>query len=202
MKVERIILLYARTMLAASLGLMLMMMNTGCMTSKVTSPEHTAVEQMLISTAASRAMTGLDLNVFRGKIIFVDTQYLGSYHKEYVVGILREALMAAGVQLVEDREKARIVLEPRSAALSLDEKTSLIGIPSMQVPLTGGLVMPELALYKKTKQMALGSLAVHGYDPNHELPPVTLGPAIGRAYYSRWWFLFSLSFRTTDIAEL
>ena len=193
------ILPLARATLATSL---MMLMTAGCITSKISSPEQTAVEQMLLSTAASRALTSLDYSMFRDQKTFVDAQYLDSYRKEYVLGVLRDVLMVAGAHLVEDRENARLIVEPRSAALSLDERSALLGIPSMPVPLTGGLVLPELALFKKTKQMALGSITVHGYDPDNEVPPFTLGPAIGRAYYSRWWFLFTISFRSTDVEEL
>lgn len=196
---RKMILPHARATLATSL---MMLMTAGCITSKISSPEQTAVEQMLLSTAASRALTSLDYSMFRDQKTFVDAQYLDSYRKEYVLGVLRDVLMVAGAHLVEDRENARLIVEPRSAALSLDERSALLGIPSMPVPLTGGLVLPELALFKKTKQMALGSITVHGYDPDNEVPPFTLGPAIGRAYYSRWWFLFTISFRSTDVEEL
>ena len=49
---------------------------SGCMSSKISSPEQTAVEQLLLSTAADRAVAGLDFDAYDGKQVFLDTQYL------------------------------------------------------------------------------------------------------------------------------
>jgi len=175
----------------------------GCMSSNVSAPEDTAVEQLLLSTAADRAVAGIELEACRGKTVFVDGQYLDTYRTNYLIAILRAELAAAGARLAAKAEDADLVLEPRSAALSIDGSESLLGLPQISVgaPLTGGVSLPEAPLYKKITQRAIGKLALIGRFRGEEQPSLYLGPSVGRAYYNRWWLLFLISFRTTDIEE-
>lgn len=181
----------------------LLICTTGCMSSRITSPEQTAVEQLLLSTAADRAVDRMSFDLLDDRKVYLDVQYLDSYRREYLTGALRDALGSAGAHLTEDRLDADIIAEPRASALSIDETDALLGIPSMAipVPLSGGLSIPELALYKKHKQNAIGKLSVHCYDRTREQTVASIGPTVGRAYYNRWSLLFLITFRTTDLPE-
>lgn len=175
----------------------------GCMSSKITSPEQSGIEQLLLGAAADRALLQIDFQTLRERIVFVDTQYLDSYRREYITAALRHSLTLAGALLVQERDEAELILEPRVSALAIDESETMIGLPAMSipVPMSGGLAVPEAALYKSVRQESIGKLAVTGYSVKHDEPPIRLGPGVGRAYYNRWRVLFVISFRTTDIPE-
>jgi hypothetical protein len=158
------------------------------------------VEQLLLSTAADRAIAGIPLVVLRDKQAFLDTQYLDSYRSAYVVGALREALNTAGVLLTEKRDDADIIIEPRAPVLSIDEFETMIGVPSVSF-VAGSPALPEGPLYKKTKQDAMAKLSIHSYDRKHKSPAVNLGSSVGTAYYYRWRILLMISFRTTDLED-
>jgi hypothetical protein len=156
------------------------------------------VEQLLLSTAADRALSGINLDTLQGKQVFLSTPYLDCYRFHYVVGTLREALCTAGAILTDNRDDAEIVLEVRSAVLSIDETEAFIGIPSLSLGLPGGPALPEGALYKKTRQDAIGRFSIYSYDRKKSSPVLSSNSA-GGAYYCRWRVLFFISFRTTDL---
>lgn len=176
---------------------------SGCMSSKITSPDQTGIEQLLLGTAADRALAQIDFSAFRDRVVFVDARYLDAYRAHYVTASLRDKLGAAGAWLTDERNDAEFILEPRASALSIDESETMVGLPSISVPvpMSGGLAIPEAALYKSFKQNSIGKLAVTGYSARRDAPAISLGPAVGRAYYNRWWMLFAVSFRTTDLPE-
>jgi hypothetical protein len=158
------------------------------------------VEQLLLSTAADRAIAGIPLEALKDKQAFLDTQYLDSYRSAYVIGALREALDTAGVILTEKRDDADIIIELRAPTLSIDESETMIGVPSVSF-VAGGPALPEGPLYKKTKQDSIAKLSMYSYDRRHKSPAVNLGSSVGTAYYYRWRILFLISFRTTNLED-
>jgi hypothetical protein len=118
----------------AVLGFVLVLFGAGCTQTGLTKPQRSAVEQLLISTAADQALAKADWNLIRGKKVFVDRTYFDSADKDYVLGTIRDHVSLNGGLLVTNVNDAEIVLEPRSGALSIDSSSSVIGLPASSAP--------------------------------------------------------------------
>ena len=112
--------------------------------------QRTAMEQMLLSVAADRALS-LDSLPIDGKKVYLDTTYLTPYDKDYVISNFRSAISARAT-ITSNSESAEIIVEPRCGALAIDKSELLIGIPAMPMPLPSvnatPIQTPEIALFK------------------------------------------------------
>ncbi len=106
----------------------------GCTTNNNTNPPRSATEQLLLSTAADHALKSARLSDFANQKVFLDITYFDSYDSKYALGAVRDALSQQGAVLEEFRTNSDIVVEVRSGALSIDNKTFLCGIPSIGAP--------------------------------------------------------------------
>lgn len=113
----------------------------GCTTVKTTDPARTATEQLLLSTAVDHALKSLNLMVFANRKVFLDTTYFDGYDSKYAIGTIRDALSRAGALLEDNATNSEIVMEARSGALSTDNSTYLLGIPSIAVPIASVLAL-------------------------------------------------------------
>ena len=176
---------------------------SGCVQTRITEPPRTAVEQLLLSTATDRSLQRASLRVFQDKKVFVDGAYFDSYDKLYVIGTVRDLLSAQGALLVADAKEADIIVEPRSGALSTDSSSSLIGIPSVPIPipLAGTFSTPEVYLFKTQKQFSTAKLALFAYDQKSRQHVYSSGTLVGKAAHNYYRFLGYLSITRTDIPE-
>jgi hypothetical protein len=60
----------------------------GCATNVTTNPARSATEQLLLSTAADRALQSANLTAFANQKVFLDTTYFDSYDSKYVIGTM------------------------------------------------------------------------------------------------------------------
>lgn len=175
----------------------------GCVQTRITEPKRAAVEQLLISTAADRALIAADFSIYQGKKVFVDTTYFDSYDKEYVIGTLRDALSSEGALLVDTKDASEAIVEFRSGALSTDSSDSLIGLPQFPVPVpfAGTLETPEVSLFKAQRQFGTAKLAVLGYWTQSRKHAHSTGPLVGKSYMKYYTVLGYIKFTSTDIPE-
>jgi hypothetical protein len=173
----------------------------GCTQTILTAPQRSATEQLLLSTAADRAMTSTNFSLFNGKKVFLDASNLDSYDSKYAIGSIRDALSRSGALLVRNETNSDIVIEARSGALSIDAATTLIGVPGagVPVPLAGAVSIPELALFKSQKQFSLAKLALLAYETHGGKHIYSSGPMIGKAYNHYYRFLGFITCTSTDI---
>ncbi len=163
-------MLQKATLLCLSLGL------TGCGTGwKTTEPERTALDQILLSTAAERAAKRITTD-HQGRVIanldqllqktFIDTKNFKSYDREYALHAIQRHFLDAGVSLVDTAKEADTIVEVASGALSVDNAKTLVGLPSMALPIpfAGTMEIPEIALYKEETNRSLAKFAVSFRD--------------------------------------
>lgn len=176
---------------------------TGCTQTGLTKPARSATEQLLISTAAERALAKADFSIVRGKNVFVDRTYFDSYDKDYVLGTLRDYISVNGGLLVTNVESAEIVIEPRSGALSIDASSSIIGLPqsAAPLPLAGSVQLPEMALYKSEKEYSIAKIALLAYERDSKKHIASSGPLVGRANIKYYKFLGLISYTKTNVPE-
>lgn len=176
----------------------------GCHSVKITEPKRTVTEQLLLSSAADRAVAELELSPLRGKTVYVEERYFKSYDKRYALGSIRQHLSESGARLTTDEDKADVIVEVRSAGLGLDSRESLLGIPSfgLPIPFAGAVQTPELALYKSQKADSTAKFALFAYDRGSGEHVHSSGARSGKAHFYHYKFLGFFNWRKTDIPEL
>src|SRR5690606_22577555 len=108
----------------------------------------------------------LDLRFPPGTNVWVDTSYIEGLDHRYAIGAVRHRLLALGAQLVPTRAEADVVVELRAGALSIDKEGTLLGIPSLPVPvpLVGVMEAPQLPILKRASQTGVPKLGITAYD--------------------------------------
>lgn len=180
------------------------LLSVGCTsTIRVTDPPRSASEQFLLSQAAAKAVSQLSVESLQGRSVFVDATYFAASEQAFVLGELRAFLLTRGVQLMEHRTDAQIILEVRSSGVGIDRSDFLLGLPSMAVTTSGveegvpqiPFVTPELALLKNINQIGIASVAFVAYWADSGEVVAMSGPHIGRTLREDWW-IFGFGPRT------
>jgi hypothetical protein len=178
---------------------------TGCGPVRETLPDRSAMEQLLISTAADRAVAGVPGAPLKGKAVFVDAANLECLDKPYVVQRVRQAVLEAGGRLAQDREEAQLALEVASGALSIDKRNYLLGIPEIAIPMPfagGAITLPEIALFKLTSYRAKAKLLFNAVDTKTNAMAVRIPVRRARALTAYWKVLFIFGpYEWTDLPE-
>lgn len=180
-----------------------LLVNTGCVFERQTTTARTGIEELLLSTAAQRAIRKADFKVLNGKKVFLDLTNLEAVDKGFVIGAIRDRLNVHGGMMVAERKDADAVIEARAAALAIDDDTSFIGVPAIPIPIpaVGTLSTPEIALFKKVDQDSIAKLALFAYDAKTGAHLMSTENKVGKAYYHRWRVLIVIRFQTTDLKE-
>ncbi len=184
---------------------------SGCGTLwKTTEPRRTALSQVLVSTAAERAATALttdnngqvqsNLASGLGKS-FVDAKNFKNSDELYALQAIRDSFLAAGIVLVDDVKKADTIIEVATGALSIDNTSSLVGIPAMAlpVPLAGNVQIPEVALYKTTNDRGLAKFSISLRDAHTGKVRIKPFTAVGTAFSKSWEVLLFFKFMENDL---
>ncbi len=178
----------------------------GCLDTRQTSPVRTATEQLLVSKAGDRAADEITLKIPVGAKVFVDpTKFQGADGKDfdgqYLMGAIRDRVLRNGAALVNDKEKADVIVEARAGALSVDEEKLLIGIPSVEfpIPLAGPVKTPEVAFFKRAEQQGVAKIGVLAYDAKDGKMIDSVGPAYGYSYRKQWVVLLLFGWTDEDI---
>jgi hypothetical protein len=188
-----------RTKLAATL--ILALATVGCGTLRETLTARSALEQLLISTAADRAIDSLPLTPLQHHDIFVETANLECYDKPYVNQRVRQAVLRAGGRLVPARDKADLILEVACGGLAVDRGDSLLGLPQLNlpIPLAGSLETPELAVFKKIYYNGRAKFIFNLVDARTNQQMATIPIAYGKTREAYIWFFLLGPFRQSDL---
>lgn len=175
----------------------------GCTTQEETNPPRSATEQLLLSSAADRALTQANLNMFAGRTVYFDFTYFSSYDQQYVEGAIRDAFSRAGALMAPDNKSADIIVEARAGAYSIDTNSSFFGIPSIPLPIPGTAeepVTPQVALYQKEAQVSYAKFALLAYANKTRAHIYSSGSLDGSSHWTYKALIF-VSWRSTDIPE-
>ncbi|HZD24956.1 MAG TPA: DUF6655 family protein [Alphaproteobacteria bacterium] len=172
-----------------------------CSTERETDPPRTATEQLLISRAADRAITRLNLPIPPGTKVFVDASNFQSIDSGYAIGAIKDRLLRDGAKLVDDKKAAQTVVEIRSGALSIDNQADLVGVPrtKLPIPLAGDLTIPEIAIYKERLRQGVAKLAATAYDAKDGALEGSTGSEYGFSHEKEWTVLFAVSWKRDDL---
>lgn len=167
----------------------------------MTQPEHTATEQLLITKAADDAVARLELPLARGTKVFLDATGISGDYAGYMTALLRERLLELGGWVAESRDQAEVIVEARTGALSADDFQTLIGLPSITVPvpLTGDLTTPEMALYKRAERRGITKIALNAYRREDGSLVGKTDNQFGFSTKKEWTVLFFFSWGSSDL---
>ena len=70
-----------------------------CTSMRETSPQRTATEQLLISTAVDRAIAQVNLEIPEGTKVFVDSEQLEGSDGKYAAGEMKDRLLRRSTRL-------------------------------------------------------------------------------------------------------
>jgi hypothetical protein len=175
---------------------------SACGTQRESDPSRTATEEMLISEAADRSADQLNLNIPPGSKVFVDSSNIDGTDSKYAIATMRAHLVKVGADLVADRKDADVVAEIRSGALSTDEKTSLVGVPAMPIPipLAGNITVPEIALFKKAERIGVAKFAGIAYQAKDGKLVGISDPKYGVSHEGEHVFMLFFTWQTRDFS--
>lgn len=158
---------------------------SGCTTSRTTDTARTGMEQLLISNAVDQTLDKTAFPSVSGRKVFVEEKYLDCVDKGYVVGSIRQRLLAGGAQLVDAKDGSEVTIEIVSGGLGTDNIESYVGVPGLTVP---GLPveLPEVRVYEKKSQFGTAKLGVVAYATTTGEMLYQSGSALARAEDSRW----------------
>ncbi len=162
------------------------------------------MEQLLVSTAADRAVAGLPPTLFQGKAVFLDTTNLDCTDKAYVIQRMRVGLRQQGSRLVDAKDQAELILEAGSGALSLNKREMLLGLPALPLPIPYAgetLRLPELPLWKIITYRGRAKFLFSPVDGKTGQPLADIPPCFGDSRESYWWCLIVGPIKSSDLPE-
>jgi hypothetical protein len=191
--------------LSASFALILATLGlAACTTVRESSPQRTATEQLLISTAVDRAVERMHLEIPKGTKVYLDTEQLEGSDGKYAAAAIRERMLRSGAGLVDERGEADFIVQVRAGALSIDDRNTLVGIGSFDapVPFAGqAFRFPEIALYREKERQGVAKIAAVGYRASDGQLVDFTGPQFGYSHEKEWLILFFFSWRSTDLPQ-
>jgi Family of unknown function (DUF6655) len=179
----------------------------GCVSERATHPPQTAMEELLISSAADRAADRLRLDLPRGTRIYVNARNFGTLDGKgldarYAVAAITADLLSQGFAMMPNAASADVIVALRSGALSVDDTTTLLGIPSIPIPipLAGTFTTPQIALYEAEEARGIAKFAATGYDARDGLWRAGSGARIGTATHTQRTIFFLFGSTSNDLA--
>jgi hypothetical protein len=179
----------------------------GCGTIRVTDPAATADQQFLESEATRQAVKQISIVQLRDRKVFVDSTYLTTVRENsdslsfrqvpqqylFLVAELRANLLLGGARLVDRREDAEIIVEPRTGGIGINHYEFLLGLGSVTIPTevvaNVPFETPELGILKSTKQFGFASVAIVAYWRDTGEVVAGVGPFVGRTSRADYWVL-------------
>jgi hypothetical protein len=181
----------------AAVGLLL---SAGCGINK----SRLATEQLVVSDAVDRAVSGIDFSPLSGRKVYFDTKYLDSVkpsptgNVEYVISSLRQQMAAYDCRLQEKPEQAEFIVEARVGVLAHDGHEVTYGVPGSAAFTTASVLMaspvtapamPELSLGRRNHQQGTAKIGVFAYDRLTREPVWQAGLAKGASRARDLWVL-------------
>ena len=154
---------------------------TGCGTTR----EHLATEQLVVSDAVDKSIQEMDFRPLSGRKVYLDTSYLravkgtGFVNAEYVIGSLRQQIVAAGCLIQDSSNEADVIIEARIGTLGSDNHLVTYGIPENNAFNSAARVipnaptiptLPEIAFARREAREAAAKIAAFAYDRETRQP--------------------------------
>lgn len=179
--------MFLSRILSVSLAIAIVVATAGCATARQTNTARSAVEQLLISSAVDQSLDKVDFTPFSNANVYLEEKYVDCQDKNYVISSVRHRLLAQGARLVNDSEKAEIVVEMRTGSVGTDMSESFLGTPEIVLP--GMMTVPEVKVLTNNKQTATAKIGLVAYDYRNKTVLGSGGMTTAVSDDSRWTVL-------------
>lgn len=171
----------------------------GCGTTR----SYTATEQLLMSDAVDATVAKINFTPLAGKKVFLDTAYMKMtkapnvlLDTDYVLSSIRQQMIAAEVHLVDTKDEAELVAEPRLGTMGLDGNSVTYGVPATNM-ISGAAALagsplpsiPEMSIGRREAKMGAAKVAVFAYKRDTREPYWQSGIARSSSTSRDTWFL-------------
>jgi hypothetical protein len=190
-----------RAVIQLSMILIIISLAVGCTTTRVSDTSRTGLEQLLISKAVDQMLDGTPLPPVSGRKVFLDTQYLDSVDKGYVIGSLRRRLLNNGAMLTDKKEDSELTLEVCSGGIGTDNVNSFVGIPGMAMPGPLPIQIPEVRMFEKASQFGTAKISLVAYSTANGQLVFDSGSGLARSDDNRWSLMGVGPFQTGSVRD-
>ncbi|MEZ6095138.1 MAG: DUF6655 family protein [Pirellulaceae bacterium] len=183
------------------IGAVFTLISTGCTTARTSNTSRTGIEQLLLSNAIDQSLDRLALPPVNGKKVFVDTQYLDSVDKGYLIGSLRQRLLSDGALLTDAKDGSDITMEVCSGGVGTDDVDSYLGMPGIALPGPMPVQLPEVRLFQKKSQFGTAKISIVAYTTTDGQLLYNGGTALARSDDSSWSVMGVGPFQTGSVRD-
>ena len=163
--------------------------------------QRSSIEQQLLVRSLARAVARLDSERYIGERVHLALFTLTDGNVEaFATQFVKVRLAEQGVCIVSDGEVADLQLTIFASVLSVDQRETLIGLPSFIFPVVGTTV-PELALYKSVQNQGQTQLQIYAFDSHTGSFVGKTAISVGQAAYDQYKILVVINFTISDISE-
>ena len=188
---------------------MLGLLGTGCGTTKWSDTGRTGTEQLLLTDAMDRAVAQINFKAVYGKSVTIDSKAIDpATDSKYFISAVRQHLLANGAKVMAKEEDADYVVELRAGAVGTDRNDLMVGVPAVSIPtgwasdsFLGTTTLPEIAVYKSTKQRAVVKIAVFAYNRKNNSPLWQSGNIQTESRIRAYWLLGAGPISSGDICQ-
>ncbi len=194
-----------------AVALTVLFLGPGCGTTT----RRIGTEQLLISDAVDKAVDQIDFSSLRGVNVYLDSRYISSLKtnsfidSNYVISSLRQQLTSSGAMVQDERDKAKLIIEPRVGALGTDGHNVIYGVPqsgalssAVSILSSSNLpTVPEISLAHTDAQSGIAKLVVFAYDRQSREPVWQSGLARAESTSSNTWILGAGPFQKGTVHE-
>ena len=175
-----------KTTIGSIASLLILLHFCGCTSTRTSDTARTGMEQLLISNAVDRVLDKTPMPDVNGRKVFVSDAYLDCVDKGYILGSIRQRLLASGAMLVGKADDSDMTIEIRSGGVGTDNVESFVGLPGLAVPGALPIEIPEVRLWETSSQFGTAKLGIVAYGTKSGQVLFDSGRALARADDSRW----------------
>lgn len=197
--------------------LLLAVIFCSCSVNRISTTRKTAVEKALISKACNDVIFNLKINSGNFKKVYIEWSESEIQKSSLICGdaicnetpyeliqdLMINKLLGSNFLIAKKKEDADIIVNPIIYFSDIDDDNSLLGIPSIPIPLPGvGTVnTPEISLFSINSQYGRSKFALNLIDAKEGKLIEHIAPKHSESYYKRVNLLFIFDFRLTNLGD-
>lgn len=186
---------------------------SGCAATRLTTSEKTAVEQALLSQSIERNLQNIKIPKGLNRLVYIDSKALRSIpcgdkscfsvDTTLAYNFIIQKLLKSGYRITKDSTLAELFIHPRIEFVGIDDSDSLLGFPSIPIPLpgVGTIQTPEVSLFGSKKQHGRAKFNILATDAKEGSLVFSETARSKDTYYNRWNAFFVFDWRTTNLGK-
>ena len=167
---------------------------SGCADPNITRTGRSAIEQLVLTTAADRTIGKMSFRFLKGEKVRLDySNMTPQVDKNYIQGILENRVSATGAIIALKPDEAKYVLRPVCATFATEDDKIMFGTPQLPIPIPQAgisVIIPELPIFKRIRRFGYCKLGVEVLEAKTNKLVKVEGPFISGAVNTNGVILF------------